>query len=211
MNDMLVGFESGAARALESRHLFRFDPASGAVVDEFVTTAGGTETATDPAELTRIGEFVSLAAAEFALLDAVGTQTPGTAPVTVSAAQARRGLLKYNCTIILGCRLLDPDHFGANEMTVFSSDASRIETVGMTWDAIRESPDNLHELVRRLDEAHRNHPSFLVRSVGQSGVVRIQGLLWRMRLTLAGFDSYRGPLDEALRASMAALDIGDVG
>jgi hypothetical protein len=202
--------EVGVVRALESRNLFRFDPEVVPVIEGLVRAANAADPDRDPVSLTQLRELTHLAAAEFALIPALadpGSVNLATEPVRVNKANAALGVLKWDCDILTGCWPLQSRIFGPDELSVFSADTIRFNVLMGDWPRLAADPGELHNFVRVLESAHAQHQEPLVNAVAQSGVLRVQGLLWRLRLTVAGLPGYSGPLEAALDDSRKAFDL----
>lgn len=202
--------EVGVVRALESRNLFRFKPEVAQVIEELIRATDAAVPNLDPAYLTQVRELTHLAAAEFALIPALvepGVVKLAVDPVQVDRAAAGLAVLKWDCQLLTGCLALQSHTFGPNELTVFSADTSRFNTLAGDWSRLAADPRELHNFVRALERSHARHRAPLVNAVAESGVLRVQGLLWRLRLTVAALPGYPGPLEAALDDSRAALEI----
>jgi hypothetical protein len=202
--------EVGVVRALESRNLFRFEPDVAQVIETFVGATNAAYTNLDPAYLTQVREQTHLAAAEFALIPALvepGAVQLATEPVQVDGADAALAALKWDCQLLTGCLQLRPETFGPDELTVFSGDTSRFNALMGDWPKLAADPAELHNFVLTMERAHAQHQAPLVNAVAESGVLRMQGLLWRLRLTVAGLPGYSGSLEAALDDSRKALDL----
>jgi hypothetical protein len=201
--------EVGVVRALESRGLFRFEPEVAQVVEELVEATSTAVTNLDPAYLTQVRELTHLAAAEFALIPALvnpGVVKLAVEPVQVDQAAVSLAVLKWDCQLLTGCARLQPETFSPDELTVFSGDTSRFNALVGDWPRLAADPGELHNFVRALESAHERHRAPFVNAVAESGVLRVQGLLWRLRLTVAGQPGYQGPLEAALDDSRRALE-----
>jgi hypothetical protein len=200
--------EVGVVRALESRNLFRFRPEVGQAIEPFVEATAVAFPNLDPAYLTQVREQTHLAAAEFALIPALaepGVIKVTVEPVEVDQADAALAVLKWDCQLITGCP--QTETFGPADLTVFSGDTSKFNVLIGDWPKLIADSQELHGFVRALEAAHERHPEPLVNAVAESGVLRLQGLIWRLRLTVAGMPGYPGPLEAALDDSRRALDL----
>jgi len=204
-----VGFEVevGVVRALESRGLFRFDANVATAVEEVVAAAERSSTSLDPAYFTRLREHTHLAAAEYALIPAfIAAPTEVERPVPVTGPLARLAAVKYDCNLILGC-WRPQGQMGPDDMTVFTADASRVAMLLGDFSQLADGPPVLHGLVSKLEAIHSEHPSPAVRAAVDTQAVRLQGVLWRLQLTVGGYPGYPGPLEAALDDSRDALGL----
>ncbi|MBV9381246.1 MAG: hypothetical protein JOY82_04765 [Streptosporangiaceae bacterium] len=159
----------------------------------------------DPVLFSRGLVLTYLSAAEFALLPAFAEPTqaviPPAAPLSVGEDHARLAILKSDCPISFP---VHPKEQGALpwDVMVFGGDVSKTAILLPDWQRMTEGPAVLYDLVGRLEGMHRESESTLARDVVESGAIRVQGLLWRVKLTVAGPPSFgtgiRDALDEAL-------------
>jgi hypothetical protein len=207
MTNVRFEVEVGVVRALESRGLFQFTAEAAATVEEVVVLTQRSSPGVDPEYFTRLREHIYLAAAEYALAPAfVAGPKKAEQPVPVTDPYIRLGALKYNCNLILGC--WSPQRqMGPEDMTVFSADVSRIATLLGDFSRLAEGPSVLHDLASKLEAAYSDHPSPTVSAVGKTQAVRLQGVLWRLQLTVGDYPGYPGPLEAALDDSRNALDL----
>jgi hypothetical protein len=133
-------------------------------------------------------ELAALTAAEFAL-DGILTEprpvVPLPEPIVVDQRAARLALMKGNCLSLLGC--LPPSATGAltlYDTTAFSGDVAKLATVGISPTEAPTDIGSLVGVVSELEGMHLNSEAPNVRAVGQSGVLRLQGFLWALKLSL---------------------------
>jgi hypothetical protein len=199
--------EVGVVRALETRGLFRFYPDVATAVEAVVTPTERAAEGADPATFTRLREHLHLAAAEYALIPAFDVSAPVERPVPVTGSYARLGPLKWDCTLLQDCWEPTVREMGPDEMTVFSSDAMRVTAMLGDFRRLSGGPGVLHDLVFRLEDACAKHPSPAVGAAMEGGALRLQGLLWRLQLTVGGYPGYEGPLEAAVDDSRVALGL----
>lgn len=137
----------------------------------------------------------------------VELQTPTAVLVQVDVPSARLAAVKWDCKLLTGCQQLDVETFGPADFTVFSADTSRFNVLMGDWTKLATAPEEPHSFVRALERAHALHKAPLVNAVAESGVLRVEGLLWRLRLTVAGMPAYHGPLEAAVDDSRSALGL----
>jgi hypothetical protein len=86
-------------------------------------------------------------------------------------------------------------------VTAFSGDVSKLRAAGYGL----EQRDLIGDVVRavdRLEDGHQNSASDLARRIGDSGVLRLQGFLWAVKLALP-----QQPLVEAVDQSFSAFQL----
>jgi hypothetical protein len=169
---------------LEERGLFAFTPAAHDELGQFFD---------DPAIASRstplLRELVHLTAAEYALVPILvepRSVLPVAEPFTVDTGPARVALVKANCVIIEyhTARVREYEQLTLADVTAFSGDLSKLETVGLSS---QNPPTEIGDVARAVDELERLHlaePSEIARAIGESGVLRLQGFLWAVKLSL---------------------------
>jgi len=205
--------ETGVIRVLEARELFIFHPEIRGEVSAYVDSVESVLPETDPAQLSQLTELVHIAAAEFSLTPVLTDPTsdvplPPRGPIQVAPQFARLAVLKYDCTLGTICLHNSPSDYGPSDLTVFSGDTSRFIALEGDWNELTENPAVLQSYVLRIQQVHEEHPSQLVRDVAASGVMRLQGLLWRLRLTVMRQPGYLMSLEQSVDESRYEMGIG---
>jgi hypothetical protein len=162
----------------------------------------------DPALFSRGMALIYLSAAEFALLPAfvepAQAVIPPAAPLSVDLGHARLAILKSDCPISFP---VHPRNEGALpwDVMVFGGDVSKTAILLPDWDRITEGPNVLYDLVGRLEEMHIDSGSRLARDVVNSGAIRVQGFLWRVKLTVAAHPSFDTGISETVDEALDTL------
>lgn len=108
-------------------------------------------------------------------------------PIQVPASAARIALHKADCVNIYYCVGRKAERgLTLPDVTAFGGDVSKLAMVGVP---VEEPPREIGDIARAVDDVQRLHlesPSELVRRVGESGVLRLQGFLWAIKLSLPG-------------------------
>lgn len=181
---------------MEERGIFVFDPSA---VQEISTWFDSLPAA----EITR--ELVCLTAAELAVMRFAsypGSVLPLNKPVLVTHEEALLALLKTDCNPIVCISGADERPLTLNDITAFSSDVAKLAALGLS---IEEPPDEIGEIARAVDELERMHraaPPGRAQVFADSGVLRLQGFLWSVKLSLP-----RGDLDQAVDDAYEALEL----
>lgn len=166
-----------AIDALEAAGLFRFEPSARRQLANFVDVSGAD-----------VGDLTALTAAEFALAPlfaAAPPILPVTRPIPVEGDAAAAAELKANCQNILLCA---PSSLTLVDVTAFSGDVSKLRLVGMSPDSAPAEIGDVARAVDDLESRHRDSPSELSRRFGASGILRLQGFLWAVKLSLGTAD-----------------------
>jgi len=205
--------ETGVVGVLEAGELFIFHPDIRGEVGAYVDSVESVLPETDPAQLSQLTELVHIAAAEFSLTPVLTDPTsdvplPPRGPIQVAPQFARLAVLKYDCTLATICLHTSPSDYGPSDLTVFSGDTSRFIALDGDWNELTQSPSVLQSHVLRLQQVCEEHPSQLVRDVAASGVIRLQGLLWCLRLTVMRQPGYLMSLKQSVDESRYEMGIG---
>lgn len=185
---------------LEDRGVFVFDPAAQEEIARWFDSlepAPGTEL---------VQELVCLTAAEYASIRFVSYPRPVLPvqkPIQVTHGEALLGLLKTDCNPIVCIS----DHaegrpLTLNDVTAFSSDAAKLASLGFS---IEEPPTEIGEIARAVDtleHMHRASPPARAVTFGESGLLRLQGFLWAIKLSLPA-----GNLEEAMAEAYEAFEL----
>ncbi len=190
---------------LATAGLFSFDVQAAEELDHyFLESAPVQHEASD--ELMEQGRALAhLHAAEFALApafaDPEGWALPPSTVVRVEAVHARLALLKGDCSLILWTHAPDGGRIrslSASDLTVFSGDTSKLNRLRPEWAIEATNAEYLDDAVALLEEIYRRSEWPVAQMVAQIGVVRLQGLLWRLKTAVVyGDPAYAIP--EAVR------------
>ena len=179
-------------------------------VEAFTSEQERRFSAEDPALFSQVMALTYLSAAEFALLPAFiypeQAVIPPTAPLLVGMDHARLAILKADCPITWP---VHPKKEGALpwDVMVFGGDVSKTAILLPEWQRMAEGPAVLYELVDQLERMHRDSGSRLATAVANSGAIRVQALLWRVKLAVAGHPSFHTGIGEAVDEALDALDL----
>jgi hypothetical protein len=173
-----------SADVLAERGLFRFDDDARATIDDFARemrpVASWHERALTP-ELTT--ELLALTAAEYALvpkLERLEQVVPVREPITVRCSAAILSVLKCNCASIEWCAR----SLMLSDITAFSGDISKLSSVEAFGGEMPDAIGDVARAVDRLERAHAEAPAELSQRLAASGILRLQGFLWAMKLVL---------------------------
>lgn len=129
-----------------------------------------------------------LTAAEFALTPILSyprAVLPAREPISVDAAAARLALAKANCIVIEYCgERVQAGSLTLPDVSAFGGDIAKLEAVGLSS---AEPPTEIGDAARAVDaleHAHRQAPTKFAQELGESGVLRLQGFLWAIKLSL---------------------------
>ncbi len=179
-------------------------------VEAFVNEQERRFSSEDPALFSRGMALTYLSAAEFALLPAFvePTQTviPPAAPLSVGKDHARLAILKSDCPLSYP---IHPRDMGALpwDVMVFGGDVSKTAILLPDWQRMTEGPTVLYDLVKQLEEMHRNSEFRLARDVVDRGVIRVQALLWRVKLAVTAHPSFDTGIREAVNEALDTLGL----
>jgi hypothetical protein len=182
-----VPAESRAALALSERRLFRFDSLALEVIEECVRALESE--GLDTRRLRFIGDLVHLSAAEFSLIPSISTPNenllPLSEPLLVEDWAARLAILKTDCSPDWGCyeESVNEGTLPLWDLTLFSSDVSKM--VAEEQESGRMTELDLYRHVRTIESKCVESHVPIASAFGRSGVMRVQGLIWRLKLGLA--------------------------
>lgn len=164
----------------------------------------------DPALFTRGMALTYLSAAEFALTPALvepaGAVIPPVEPLKVGWREARLAILKSDCPISFP---IHPRHQVAMpwDIMVFGGDVSKALILMPDWQRITEGPQVLYDLVDRLEAMHRESEYGPAEGAADGGAIRVQALLWRVKLEVMGQPSFDTGIRAAIEEALDALHI----
>jgi len=186
-------------KLLSERGLFEFDPAA-----IFEISQGFQSVEHHASEL--VEELVALTAAEYALMPLFGfsgSLLPVERPFHVRPSEALLGLLKTNCGLTM-CfdRVAEEKRLTLADVTAFSSDVSKLASVDVS---IEHPPEEIGDIARAVDvleRAHLESPVVRGRQFGESGLLRLQGFLWAVKLSVP-----QGNLGQAIDDAFEAFEL----
>jgi hypothetical protein len=152
-------------------------------------------------------DLVMLTAAEFAL-DTVLSRPreilPVQEPIQVDTRAGRLAMTKANCVSVNWCVKLTREDPALTlyDVTAFSSDVAKLVALDVSP---TEPPEEIGDIARAVDaieRGHRESPSSYARAVGDSGVLRLQGFLWSVKLSLP-----RGEVGQAVDDAYEAFEL----
>ncbi len=199
--------ESQSPQLLEERGVFRFEDSVHQAVESFFGELGG-PSRSDAATALILRELAYLSAAEFSLAPLLIEPKPTlpiSEPLVVDAGSAMLALIKTNC-ISIEWPCLDTSregrHLNLNDVTAFSGDVRKLEVMGLSSQNPPEEIGALLGAVERLESLHQAASTELAKRVGASGVIRIQGFLWVIKLGLP-----REPVAELIGNAFEAFEL----
>jgi hypothetical protein len=179
---------SQAVAHLDRLGLFQFDSQ---VIDEIGEFPAKIE---EEDRVAMLRELTFLTAAEFALEEIIAwprDALPVHDPIQVDVRAGRLAMAKSNCrSVVWSCfGILQPAaRLTMHDVTAFSSDVAKLVQLGISPDEPPDAVSELADAVYKLEDGHMNHPSDYARALGESGVLRLQGFLWAVKLALPGGD-----------------------
>jgi hypothetical protein len=151
-------------------------------------------------------ELVHLTAAEYALapaLQAPRPMLPLKEPVRVDQGAALLALAKADCSILWpDCPTGRAQRLTLASVTAFSGDISKLALVGVS---AADPPSGIGDLARAVDDLerlHRRASDQHAQELGASGVLRLQGFLWAVKLSLP-----EGSLESAVKDAFDAFEL----
>ncbi|MCX4626043.1 ribosomal protein L7/L12 [Streptomyces sp. NBC_01443] len=193
---MDIVIQIDAVQALQRTGLFAFQEESLSELEQHAAELAETGAMT-PEEIDALVAHDCVGAAELALMEQVGTGRAIEPPITVQSAHLALAILKYDCTAIY-CpgQEASASRYTLDRITLLSGDAEKIATLAGPGHELA-SAQALHELVRRIEESYRTHPTGMFRAFGAGLGLRMQGVLWRVQLTIDKRPGFPGPLSTA--------------
>ncbi|WP_189272429.1 hypothetical protein [Kitasatospora griseola] len=183
---------------LQRAGLFAFSSTAVEEVDEFCRSwlAHDFEVSS---KLQGVRELALISAAEFSLAPAFLDPLAVRPPYEVSRDDATIALLKSDTNMIIPVHLKgDPDQgleslVSRNDISVFSADIAKLQLLAPGWwEEVNHDHDRVWECIEDLQYAHRTCPWIPARMVAASPLLKIQGLLWLLRLTISRNERYEG-------------------
>jgi hypothetical protein len=153
----------------------------------------------------RVEELVCLTAAEYSLVphfQADGSLLPVRERIGVGKEEARTSLLKANCNPIFCLTDLAEKRPSLADVTAFSADVSKLVSVGASIEEPSLEIGDVARHVDALERAHRESPVAGGRRFADTGVLRLQGFLWAVKLSL-----WTGDLGQAVRDAYEAFEL----
>jgi hypothetical protein len=198
--------------ALEAKGMFVFTATASTYVSDFFSELAANVAAFDENPHAQIvQELVCLTAAEFALAPALVDARPILPiqePTVVSDADIRLAVMKSNCNPIFCLEAVIRDRpLTLADIAAYGSDVAKLEAVGLSN---REPPTEIGDVARAVDEveqAYRQVPSGAAQAIGNSGVLRVQGFLWAVKLSLPHRDVVNA-IDDAYEAFELSEPVG---
>jgi large subunit ribosomal protein L7/L12 len=195
--------------ALKSVGLFVFSDGGLNAGEECISELARTAVMTT-AELDDLIAHLYVAAAEYATVEQAVSKSDRTIkpPIKVSRRHISLATVKYDCTA-LGCLTpRDPKgiSYGPDNLTVLSADAEKIKRL-MDMGFEISSPNALHDLVRYIEGAYREHAGELFKSFGRGHAISVQGLLWHLQLSIDKRPGFADPFDVACNYTVQELGI----
>jgi hypothetical protein len=190
------GQESGY-QVLQRREVFDFRGTED-LAEELVHEYRGMGADEDTSNFTR--DLVCLSAAEFSLMPLItrpsGSVLPLQSPIAVPPEAVRIAAGKVDCSYMDVHRRKEKlENIRLWDVMLFAGDMSKIELLGSQELTL----EDLETTVQGLEERYQRSESSVGRAIGESGVLRIQGLLWKAKLALhIDPREYEGYVDQYL-------------
>jgi hypothetical protein len=170
-------------RLLE-RDLFTFDKEALGEIDAFYAEVDAEQ---DPLAVAQGLALSTVNAAEFALIPALTLEQPlmPDTAVHVDLRSARLSLMKSWCNLIFWTHAIGGGQgvqpLTVSDLMVFGGDASKLTKIVGSARVESGSTEDMAGLAETLESAHISSPWYVAEQVGQSGVLRLQGLLWSLK------------------------------
>ena len=159
-------------------------------------------------------ELTYLSAAEFALtpiFERPRTVLPVSEPLEVSELDARLALAKTNCLYVeWGCKQFQVEArpLSPLDVVLFTGDVAKLAAVGLEPREPVSDIGALADAVTKVEHQYREAPTDLARRTGESGVLRLQGFIWALKLSLAMELSLQQAVDESYQAFSLDQPVG---
>lgn len=202
---METALQIAAVRALQQAGLLAYREESLRAVGQYALELAETSAMT----LESIDALVAhdcVGAAELAVVEQAAGGHTIELPVTVHKAHMVLASIKWNCSGLYCPAPTAPDQYHADRITLLSGDAEKIATLAGTGLELI-SPRALHDLVRRIEDGYRTQPTSRLRAFGAGRGLRLQGVLWRLQLTIDKRPGFLEPLDTACLDTVQELGL----
>ncbi|MFF0554799.1 hypothetical protein [Streptomyces sp. NPDC004266] len=184
----------GLVPVLEHHGLFQYAPNALEVVERFCQSWGEYESELAD-DLPLVKNLILLSAAEYSLIPSF-LDGSYSRPVPVRDVDAKLAVLKCDTTpsILIHKHAKEtgtPAFVSAADLSVFSSDVAKLYLKDPDWWESLHNPADLWKGVEYLEEAHIRCPWPSLQALAETKLLRVQGLIWQLRLTVAnrhGFD-----------------------
>jgi hypothetical protein len=201
----------GVSRALARAGIARFQHEAQGEVAALLSEQLQRNPGQDADQLSESAELIRLSAAELALMAAFsatgGMQIPPATPLLVTDSDMRTAILKSDNPLNLGEHPAN-SRISAYDVLTFGGDISKLLLIAGDWEAAVDQPSTLYTVLEDLETMHVKSGSRVAMAFAESGALRVQGLLWRVKLAVAGRPSFVMPLSEAIDEAVQALGIG---
>jgi hypothetical protein len=192
-------------RAIEDENIFDFSEAEPACEEALASfrDAGASERALEFAQ-----DFTLLSAAEYALVpsladpDQTDVSIPLDRPIVVAREAALAALATADCgwTDLHG--LKSPGQpLRPWDAMLFAGDMSKAELTRAEW---TPAPEDVEALVEQIEALYRSGAAPQARAIGEKGLVRIQGLIWKAKLAV---QSDSGAVHDYIRAYLSSYPL----
>lgn len=199
-----------SASLLEERRLFTFSPGARQVI--FASFADLAVHLEGNAQF--LHELTYLSAAELSLIpifERPRTVLPVSEALEVSELDARLALAKTNCLYVewvckrfqIEARPLSP-----LDVALFTGDVAKLEAVGLEPREPLSDIGTLADAITTIEHQYREAPTDLARRTGDSGVLRLQGFLWALKLSLSTELSLQQAIDDSYAAFSLDQPVG---
>jgi hypothetical protein len=190
-----------ALLALSRARLFQFDEDAESLLDQFVSELGLHD---ERGQIVR--QFVGLSAAELSVVTAYAQGeplVPVKEPFRVLRPHVELACDTTDSTIDWPCleRVFGGEGPLPVDVTLFSGHAIKLAEAGWSGGPIL-GPERI-DLVRRMEDRYRSSPVAPAQRFADSGAVKLQGLIWHVKLAVARGED----VDESIAMCANALGI----
>ncbi|MFI0906775.1 hypothetical protein ACH4TE_25115 [Streptomyces sioyaensis] len=185
------------AQELTRADLFTYSGEAVAVIEDFCEkwVACASELS---AEVPRMRKLMLLAAAEFSLIPSFLMPANYGTPFKVRGDDAMLALLKSDTTPNWPFHMQAISEGRARsllssvDLSVFSADIAKLFLMNPEWWHKLDGPSELWKAVEEIEQIHRECPWRPLKVLGESSLLKIQGLLWQLRLTVINHSGFEG-------------------